>query len=51
MNDDFYTTLGYFVFWVMKYISIPIIVGVSITVIAHKLLKPLPKKQKKRRFK
>jgi hypothetical protein len=38
MGDDFYTVFGYLAFWVMKYIFIPIGVGVAITVIAHKLL-------------
>lgn len=51
MGDDFYTAFGCFAFWVTKYISIPIGVGVAIAVIAHKLLQPQPDRQKKRRSK
>jgi hypothetical protein len=51
MGDDFYTVFGYVAFWVMKYIFIPIGVGVAITVVAHKLLQPQPEGQKKRRLK
>ena len=51
MDNDLYSNIGYIVVLGMKYIFIPIGVGVSITVIAHKLLRPHPDRQKKRRSK
>jgi hypothetical protein len=51
MDNDLYSEIGYIVVLGMKYIFIPIGVGVSIAVIAHKLLQPQPEGQKKRRSK
>ena len=51
MGDDFYTVFGYAFVWCIRYIFIPIGVGVAITVVAHKLLQPQPEGQKKRRLK
>ncbi|HHW49804.1 MAG TPA: hypothetical protein GXX14_14465 [Clostridiaceae bacterium] len=50
MCNDFYTALGYIAFWVMKYVAIPIGVGVIIKLITHKLLQPHPERQRKKRF-
>ena len=51
MDIDLYSEIGYIVILGMKYIFIPIGVGVSIVIIAHKLLRPQPEGQKKRRNK
>jgi hypothetical protein len=49
MGIDLYTGIGYIVVLCMKYVFIPIFVGVAICVIARKLLRPRPYRQKKRR--
>ena len=49
MNDKLYITIGYAVVWCMKYIFMPIGVAVSAIVIAHKLLRPQPERQRKKR--
>ncbi len=49
MDNDLYTNIGYFVVLCMKYIFIPIVVGVAIRVISGKLLQPQPEKQRKKR--
>ena len=51
MDKDLYTNIGYFVVLCMKYIFIPIVVGVAIRVISGKLLQPQPEKQRKKRSK
>ena len=50
MCNDFYTAFGYIAFWVMKYIAIPIGVGVMIKLITHKILQPQPERQRKKRL-
>jgi hypothetical protein len=42
-------SIGDFVVLCMKYIFIPIVVGVAIKVISRKLLQPQPEKQRKKR--
>lgn len=49
MSNDFYATIGYAVVWCLKYIFIPIGVGVTVKVIAGNLLKPQPDRQRKKR--
>jgi len=51
MEHDFYTGIGYAVVWCLKFIFIPIGVGVSVNYIVGKLLQPQPKRQRKKRFK
>jgi hypothetical protein len=54
VNSDLYTSIGYFVVWCVKYIFIPIIVGVAIRVITLKLFQPQKTEEKtviKNRFK
>ncbi|HOJ11543.1 MAG TPA: hypothetical protein PK733_13260 [Clostridiales bacterium] len=51
MNNDLYTNIGYIVVWCVKYIIIPIGVSVSAKIIADKLLRPQPEKQRKKRLK
>lgn len=50
VNNDLYTKIGYFVALCMKYIFIPIGVGVAIRLITRKLLQPQPERQKKKRL-
>ena len=50
MNKEFYTNIGYSVVWCVKYIFLPIGVAVSAKVIAAKLLRPQPNRQRKKRF-
>ncbi len=50
MREDLYTAFGYITFWIMKYIAIPIGVGVSVKLITNKLLQPQPERQRKKRF-
>ncbi len=49
MDKDLYTNIGYFVVLCMKYIFIPVVVGVAIRVISGKLLQPQPENQRKKR--
>lgn len=49
MNHDFYSNIGFSFVWGMKYIFIPIIVAVVAIVTADKLIKPQPKRQRKKR--
>ena len=49
VNKDLYTNIGYFIVLCMKYIFIPIVVGVAVRVISGKLLQPQPEKQRKKR--
>ena len=48
MDKDLYTNIGYFIVLCMKYIFIPVVVGVAIRVISGKLLQPQPEKQRKK---
>ena len=50
MNKEFYTNIGYSVVWCVKYIFIPIGVAVTARIIAAKLLRPQPNRQRKKRF-
>ncbi len=50
MENGLYTGIGFAVVWCMKYICIPIGVAVIARVIADRLLRPQPDKQKKKRF-
>ena len=47
VNIDFYTSIGLAVAWCMKYILIPIGVGVSARILAEKILRSQPERQKK----
>ena len=47
MDIDLYSEIGYIVVLGMKYIFIPIVVGVSIRLVTRKLLPP---RQRKKRF-
>jgi hypothetical protein len=49
MDNKFYTNIGYAVAWCMKYIFMPIGVAVSARIIAGKLLRPQPERQRKKR--
>jgi len=49
MRDDFYTAFGYVTFWLIKYIAVPIGVGVAVKLITSKLLQPQPERQRKKR--
>jgi hypothetical protein len=50
MNNDFYTTIGYLVVVCVKYIFIPIFVGIVIRVITIWLFQSQPKRQRKKRL-
>lgn len=50
-DRDFYANIGYAIVWCVRYIFIPIGVGVSVRLITVKLLQPQPDKQRKKRFK
>jgi hypothetical protein len=50
MNDEFYTGIGLLVVWCMKYIFIPIGVGVAIMLITRRILRPQPERQRKKRL-
>jgi hypothetical protein len=49
MNNEFYTNIGFTIVLSMKYIFIPLGVAVFARIIAEKLLRPQPKRQKKKR--
>lgn len=49
LEDGFYTYIGFAVVWCMKYIFIPFGVGLSVKIVAKKLLQQQPLKQKKKR--
>jgi len=49
MSKEFFTNIGYAVAWCMKYIFIPLGVAVFARIIAEKLLRPQPDRQKKKR--
>ena len=49
MNDYFYTSIGHAVVFCVKFIFIPLGVAVTARVIAEKLLRPQPYRQKKKR--
>lgn len=49
MDNDLYINIGYAVVWCVKYIFIPIGVSVIARIIADKLLRPQPQKQRKKR--
>lgn len=49
MNNDFYAYIGFIVVWCVKYIFIPIGVGIFVKVITKKLLRPQPDRQRKKR--
>ncbi|HHV98957.1 MAG TPA: hypothetical protein GXX36_05880 [Clostridiaceae bacterium] len=52
MNTDFYTNIGLAVVWCMESIFIPVGVAVSARIIiAEKLLRSQPKRQRKKRSK
>lgn len=50
MENGFYAGIGFAVVWCMKYICIPIGTAVLARIIADRLLRPQPDKQKKKRF-
>lgn len=50
MNRELYTNIGFIVVWCMKYIFIPMMVAISARLIAEKLLRLQPGRQKKKRF-
>ena len=49
MNNEVYTNIGILVVWCIKYIYIPIGVGVLIRLISRKLFQPQPGRQRKKR--
>ena len=49
MNDDFYTNIGHAVVLCVKYVFIPLGVAITARIIAEKLLRPQPYRQKKKR--
>lgn len=49
MNNEFYTSIGYFVVWCMKYIFVPFGVAISARVFVDKVLLPQPERQRKKR--
>lgn len=48
-GNELYASIGYIVIWCVKYILIPIGVGVTAKVIAAKLITPQPGRQRKKR--
>lgn len=51
LNQNFYATIGYAFVWCMKYIAVPIVVGVAVKAITETLFQPGPDRQRKKRFK
>ncbi|HHU90722.1 MAG TPA: hypothetical protein GXZ22_06660 [Clostridiaceae bacterium] len=49
MDNDFYTIIGYAVVWCVKYIFVPIVVGITVKLITGKLFQSQPQKQRKKR--
>jgi len=49
MDKELYINIGYTVVWCVKYIFIPIGVAVIARIIAERLLRPQPDRQKKKR--
>ncbi len=49
MNSDFYTGIGMAVVWCMKYILIPIGVAITARILAEKILRSQPERQKNKR--
>ena len=50
MNNEMYINIGYAVVWCIKYIFIPVGVAFTARVLADKLLRPQPVRQRKKRF-
>jgi len=50
MNNDFYTIIGYAFILCIKYIFIPVGVAIIGSLLSEKLLRPQPKKQRKKRL-
>ena len=46
MDHDFYSKIGYIVVLGVKYIFIPVVVGVSIRLVTRKLLPPRQRKKR-----
>lgn len=49
MKENLYATIGYTVVWIFRYIILPVTIAVLARVIADRLPRPQPERQKKRR--
>ena len=49
MSDDFYTKIGFGFVWCIRYIFIPMGVAIAARIIAGKLIRPQPERQRKKR--
>ena len=50
MDRAIYTYIGIIVVWCVKFLFVPVIVGVVIKMITHKMFQPQPERQRKKRF-
>jgi hypothetical protein len=49
MNIDIYTKIGFVLVWSIKIIFIPLGIAISARIIAEKILRPQPDRQRKKR--